>query len=35
MDIMHGGRGTPLSVIWLCGMDVTFSVALDIYGSLH
>ena len=32
---MHGDSGTPLSVVRLCEMGVTFKKALDMYGSLH
>ena len=32
---MHGGRGTPLSVIRPCGMGVTSKKALDMYESPH
>ena len=35
MDIMHGGGGTPLSVVRPCGMGVTPKKALDMYGSPH
>ena len=35
MGVMHGGGGTPLSVIRPCGMDITPRKALDMYGSLH
>ena len=35
MEVMHGGGGTPLSVVRLCGMDVTPSKTLDMYGSLN
>ena len=33
--VMHGGSGTPLSVVRLCGMGVTPRKALDMYGSPH
>ena len=32
---MHGGSGTLLSAVRLCGMDITRSKALDTYGSPH
>ena len=35
MEVMHGGGGTPLSAVRLCGMDVTPRKALDMYGSPH
>ena len=35
MEVMRDGSGIPLSVVRLCGMGVTLSKALDIYGSLH
>ena len=35
IGVMHGGGGTLLSVVRLCGMGVTPRKALDIYGSLH
>ena len=35
MGVMHGGNGTPLSAVWLCGMGVTPRKALDMYGSPH
>ena len=35
MEVMHGGGGIPLSVVRLCGMDVTPRKALDMYGSPH
>ena len=35
MGIMHGGNGTPLSTVRLCGMGVTPKKALDIYRSPH
>ena len=33
MEIIHGGGGTPLSVIRSCGTGVTPRKALDMYGS--
>ena len=33
--VMHGGGGTPLSVVRLCRMGVTPKKALDMYGSPH
>ena len=35
MEVMHGGGGTPLSVVRPCGMDITPKKALGIYGSPH
>ena len=35
MEVMHGGGGISLSVIRPCKMDVTSSMALDMYRSLH
>ena len=35
MEVMHGGNGTPLNAVKSCGMGVTPSKALDMYGSLH
>ena len=35
MGVMHGGGGTQVSVVRLCGMGVTPGKALDMYGSLH
>ena len=35
MEVMYGGGGIPLSAVRPCGMDVTSSKALDMYGSLH
>ena len=35
IGIMHGGGGTPLSAVRLCGMGVTPRKALDMYGSPH
>ena len=35
MGVIHGGGGTPLNVIRLCGMGVTPRKALDMYGSPH
>ena len=35
MEVMHGGGGTPLSAVRLCGMDITPRKALDMYGSPH
>ena len=35
MEVMHGGCGTPLSAVRLCGMGVTPRKALDMYGSPH
>ena len=35
MGIMHGGSGTPLSVVRPCGMGITSKKALDMYGGLH
>ena len=35
MEVMHGGGGTPLSMVRLCRMSVTPKKALDMYGSLH
>ena len=35
MEVMHGGGGTPLSVVRPCGMGVIPKKALDMYGSLH
>ena len=35
MGIMHGGSGTPLSVVGLGGMGVTPRKAFDMYGSPH
>ena len=35
MGVMHGGGGTPLSVVRLYGMGVTPRKALDMYGSPH
>ena len=33
--VMHGGGGTPLSVVRPCGMGVIPRKALDMYGSPH
>ena len=33
MGVMHGGGGTPLSVVRPCGMSVISRKALDMYGS--
>ena len=35
MGVMHGGGGTPLSAVRLCGMGVTSRKALNMYESLH
>ena len=35
MGVMHGGIGTQLSVVKPCGMDITPSKALDMYGYPH
>ena len=35
MEIMHGGGGTPLSIVRPCGMDVIRRKALDVCESLH
>ena len=35
MEVMHGGGGTRLSAVRLCGMDITPRKALDMYGGLH
>ena len=35
MGVMHGGSGTPLSVVRPWRMDVTPRKALDMYGSPH
>ena len=35
MEVMHGGSGTPLSVVRACGMGVTPWKALYMYRSLH
>ena len=35
IEVMHGGGGTPPSVVRPCGMDVTPRKALDMYGSPH
>ena len=35
IGVMHGGSGTLLSAVRLCGMGVTPRKALDIYGSPH
>ena len=35
IEVMHGGGGTPLSVVRPCGMGVTPKKALDMYGSPH
>ena len=35
MEVMHGGGRTPLSTVRPCGMGVTPSKALDMYGSPH
>ena len=35
MEVMHGGGGTALSAVRLCGMDVISRKVLDMYGSLH
>ena len=35
MGVIHGGGGTPLSAVRLCGMGITPKKALDMYGSLH
>ena len=35
MEVIHGGNGTPLSVVRPCGMDVTPKKALDMYESPH
>ena len=35
MGIMHGGSETPLSAVRPCGMDVTPTKALDMYGTPH
>ena len=34
-EVMHGRRGTLLSAVWLCRMDVTLNLALDICESSH
>ena len=35
MGVIHGGGGTPLSLVRLYEMDVTSSMALDMYESPH
>ena len=35
IGVIHGGGGTPLSAVRLCGMGVTPRKALDMYGSPH
>ena len=35
MEVMHGGGGTPLSVVRLCGMGVTPRKALNMYRSSY
>ena len=35
MEVMYGCDGIPLSVVRLCRMNVTPSMALDMYESLH
>ena len=35
MEVIHGGGGISLSVVWLCGMSVNPSMALDMCGSRH
>ena len=35
MGVMHGGGGTPVSVVKPCGMGVTPRKALDMYGNPH
>ena len=35
VGVMHGGSGTPLSAVRLCGMGVIPKKALDIYKSPH
>ena len=35
MRVMHGGSGTPLSKIRLCGMDVIPRKILNMYRSPH
>ena len=33
--VIHGGGGTPLNAVKLCGMGVTPRKALDMYGNPH
>ena len=33
IGVIHGGSGTPLSAVRLCGMDVTPRKAFDMYRS--
>ena len=35
IEVMHGGGETPLSAVRPCGMGVTPTKALDMYGSPH
>ena len=35
LEVMHGGGGTPLSVVRPCGMGIIPKKALDMYGSPH
>ena len=35
IGVIYGSKGTPLSVIRPCRMDVIFNVALDMRGSPH
>ena len=35
MEVVYGGRGTPLSAIRPCRMSVTLSMALNTCKSLH
>ena len=35
IGVMHGGGGTALSAVRLCGMGVTLRKALDMYRSPH
>ena len=35
MEVMHGSGRTLLSVVRLCGMEVTPKKALDMYGNSH
>ena len=33
MEIIHGGKGTSLSMVRACGMSKTSNMALDMYRS--
>ena len=35
IGVMHGGGGTPLCAVRLCGMGVIPKKALDMYGSSY